>query len=542
MSDDNINNIADEVEETKNKSTLAADSNKKKVGSEVDQKPKYTFEQLKAAYYHNEYGDADIAVPLFRNRFVRDNTTGIFYEFTKHRWHECKNREHEAAFREVADIYSHAAVECGKRAKEAEAGDDIDTAMREKKWQKNFNDRAWKLRGSARPASVLNKATAGPMSLGVSGENWNLNASLLPAANGVIDLETGKIRDGKYDDFFFHGSPIEYKGFNFGSSFVDNFISQLLCGHKELIEYFKLLIGFACTGIQTKDFFVMFGPLGNNGKSVLFDWISYVLGGFASAIPVEMIYEDRFGKDPDKPSPQLLNLRGLRLAVMSEPASNKRLSTSKLKFLTSGSDKIAARNLNEKKIISFWPTHTLIMHGNEVPRVVGHQGPFYDRLNLIPFRARFTRDDSEVDEANHIYKQLPRAEMDALLRQHDSEMLSFLVRCAKKALALGDMPSAPDIVKDETAAFRDEEDLVGRFLKICTAPNILWEEPAKEIYASFTYYCHEELGLNSKQTPSQKAIAADLRAQPHIERIQGRTISYKGLKIVDEWRAPADFR
>lgn len=30
MSDDNINNIADEVEETKNKSTLAADSNKKR--------------------------------------------------------------------------------------------------------------------------------------------------------------------------------------------------------------------------------------------------------------------------------------------------------------------------------------------------------------------------------------------------------------------------------------------------------------------------------------------------------------------------------
>jgi putative DNA primase/helicase len=507
-----------------------------------DKKPAFTFDQLKKSFYQNEYGDADVTIPLFKNRFVLDNTTGEFYIYRDHRWHPCLNREQDAAFREVADVYGHEAVNCKKRAAEAEKNGDTSTRDKEREWQTNFNERARKLRGKARMKNVLSFATAGDGSLGVSGENWNLNPNELPVANGVVDLETGNLRPGRYDDWFCYGSPIEYRDINYGGKYVPDLISKLLCGDEALIDYFEYLLGFCATGYQTKDFFVAYGPLGDNGKSVIFDWVSYVLGGFASSMPVEMIYEDRFGRDPDKPSPQMLTLRGLRMAIMSEPERNKKLSYAKVKFLTSGTDKLKARSLQEKKLTSFWPSHTLIMHGNEMPKVQGSQTAFYNRCHMIPFRARFVKDDKLVDEKKYIFKMIPRTQVDKSLRPHDSELLSYLVRCAKKALLLGDMPEPPKAVDDETKEYRDNQDIVGLWVNVCTEKVPDNDERAKDVYLSFAYYCDTELGLSSRQIPSQKMLSPDLRSQSHIEHFfDGRTYSYRGFKIKNEWKPDSDW-
>lgn len=499
-------------------------------------------EDMQQAFYNNEYGDADLAVMLFRTRFVKDNSTGDFFRFADHRWHLCRNREQEGEFREVADLYSKHAASCMADAKKAEADDDKEAAKPLKKWRDNFNKRARALRGLSRVRNVLNLATAGEGSLGVSGDHWNDDYRLLPVANGVVDLETGKLRPGRWDDWFNAGSPIEYEGYHYGGDFVPNFLRQLMCGDESLVEYLEYLFGFAATGIQTKDFFVAYGPRGWNGKSVLFEWICHALGEFAATMPVEMIYEDRFGRDPDKPSPQRLRFRGLRLAVMTEPEGNKRLSVAKVKALTSGTDQIEGRNLNEKNIISFFPTHTTVMHGNTVPRVMGHQGPFYERLRMIPFRARFVRNQDEVDPEHHMFLQKPRTVMDRLMREHDKELLSFLVRCARKALALGDMPQPPDAVTKETRSFRDEEDLVGRYLRQCTKEIPDAFEQAKDLYRSFCYFCREEIGLSAKSTPSLKAISADLRAQPHIERVEKHTVLYYGVQIKPDWIPKDDWK
>jgi len=442
----------------------------------------------------------------------------------------------------VADLYSKHAAACAEDQKKATADDDKDLAKQHRTWRDNFNKRAKALRGMARVRNVLNLATAGEGSLGVSGEHWNQDYRMFPAANGLIDLETGKLRPGQWDDWFNAGSPIEYEGYHHGGDFVPRFLDQLMCGDRALVEYLEMLLGFAATGIQTKDFFVAYGPRGWNGKSVLFEWVCRVLGEFGATIPVEMIYEDRFGQDPDKPSPQKLRLRGLRLAVMTEPEGNKRLSPAKVKYYTSGSDRIQGRNLNERDVISFDPTHTLVMHGNVVPRVMGHQGPFYDRLRMIPFRARFVRNRDEVDPDNHVFLQTPRAAMEQLLREHDKELLSFLVRCARKALEAGDMPPPPDAVLNETRSFRDEEDLVGRYLRQCTEEVPDAYEQAKDLYRSFCYFCREEIGLSAKQTPSLKAISSDLRAQPHIERVEKHTVLYYGIRIKPDWIPAEDWK
>lgn len=505
------------------------------------QKHEITFEHLKRAYYLNEYGDADITIKHFTDKIVRDNSSDSYYMFFDHIWQRCKNREQEAVFREIAEIYGREAINCKKRAEDAEKNGEEDKKKEEKQWQARLNSRANKLRSSARMRNTLNLATAGEGSLGIAGENWNLIPTLLPVANGVIDLETGRLRDGKPGDWFNMGSKTEYKGFHYGDAFVKNLVEKLLCFNESVIEHFEFFIGACLTGIQTKDFFVAYGPRGDNGKSVFFDWMSDILGGFAATVPVELIYEDRFGRDPDKPSPSILKLRGLRMAVMSEAQGNKRLSTAKVKQMTSGTDKMSARNLQEKDIIDFTQTHTTLMHSNEIPSVLGNSGPFYNRLVPFPFKAQFVKEDKDVDESNFIYKQIPRLELDRLLREYSSDMLSYMVRCAKKFLIRGDMPDPPEDILNEKKFIKQDNDIFGRFLEVCTEKNKDSQLQAKDIYKSFRYFCKEELGLSEKQIPSQKAISRDLAAQAHISRLPGRVIDYRGIKIIDEWVPPSNF-
>ena len=97
------------------------------------------------------------------------------------------------------------------------------------------------------------------------------------------------------------------------------------------------------------------------------------------------------------------------------------------------------------------------------------------------------------------------------------------------------MPDAPEAVLKETGTFRDEEDTVGHFLRRCTVKKPEAREQAKMVYRSFCYFCKDELGLARNHIPSQKAISSDLRAQPHIERVEGRTIMYHGIELKPEW-------
>lgn len=48
--------------------------------------------------------------------------------------------------------------------------------------------------------------------------------------------------------------------------------------------------------------------------------------------------------------------------------------------------------LPDKKIIEFLPTHRIFLHSSEIPKVTSGDA-FYKRLEMIPFKKKFTRDE-----------------------------------------------------------------------------------------------------------------------------------------------------
>jgi len=66
---------------------------------------------------------------------------------------------------------------------------------------------------------------------------------------------------------------------------------------QSVIEYLQRLFGYAMTGlVQEKVFPVLYGKTGWNGRSLIVETISYIMGDFAGSIPAEMLLSQRISK------------------------------------------------------------------------------------------------------------------------------------------------------------------------------------------------------------------------------------------------------
>src|SRR4030042_2075494 len=83
------------------------------------------------------------------------------------------------------------------------------------------------------------------------------------------------------------------------------------------------------------------------------------------------------------PSPDIVDLKGLRMAFAAETEEGQRFSASRVKWLTGG-DQLVGRNLNEKRQVRFDPTHTIFLLTNNKPSVAGTVGDLYKKYGNDP--------------------------------------------------------------------------------------------------------------------------------------------------------------
>ena len=498
--------------------------------------PVITDADIDAALSANEYGDADLAVRLFGGKILRDNVEELNYVFDTSHWRLDKNHDYLRALRDVADLFEGRAIRLYKDAKDANEEEAKDLRLKASAHKK----RASRLRSTNGVRSMFKFATAGKGSLGISGDEWNRDPTMLPCANGVIDLSTGKLHPGSPEQYFNKASPFVYTGLNADAPIWDATLDKILLGHRELREYFEYFVGVAATGIQTKDFFCALGPLGNNGKSVVFDWLLKALGDFAGTIKVENLIEERNPRTPQAHDSHLIVLRGLRLAVTSEAQAKYRFSLAKIKAITAGGDSLRARDVGIRLQIEFTQTHSLVLHTNNLPQSDGVDSAFFSRLKVLPFKAMFINqaDGPEVP-GEHIYHAVPRQRLDKILAAESSGILAFVARCARKFLLLGDMPPPPAIVQAETGEYRQDQDEAGMFLGQCCD---LIEEvkiQMRDLYNSYRKWSIVERGVPEKSVRSLKSFSGDLRNRKGIEKINSNVVYYKGISIKPEWQVEA---
>ena len=297
-------------------------------------------------------------------------------------------------------------------------------------------------------------------------DNWLLNCQ-----NGTIDLRTGKLQEHRREDLITKQCPVVYDPAALCPTW-ERFQQRVTNGRPDLIRFKQQFSGYSLTGSVTekRSLAIDYGR-GNNGKTTEIEQERYMRGDYAGQIRIESLMEQK-NRNGSGPSPDIADLRGLRYAASSEPGENARLSESTAKYIMSMGT-VKARHLN-KEHFEFKQTWKLHMDCNHKPVIRGSDPAIWNRIALIPFDV--TIPDEEID------RELP-----AKLRAESPGILAWAVRGCLDWQRHG--LCVPDAVKDATAQYRGDMDVIGRYIAECciTLPNA--SARAQILYVNYTKWC-----------------------------------------------------
>jgi len=353
-----------------------------------------------------------------------------------------------------------------------------------------------KIMGMLRLAASENGIPILPTDL--DADNYALNVE-----NGTLDLQTGTLRPHRREDLITKICPVKIDPAATCPTWLD-FQERVTAGRADLIQFKQNFTGYSLTGeaSEKRSLAILYGA-GNNGKTTELELLRYLLGDYAGQIRIESLMEQK-NRNGSGPSPDIADLRGLRLVVSSEPGEGQRLAENTVKYLTSMGT-IKARHLNRENF-EFQQTWKIFMDCNHKPVIKGTDSAIWNRIGLVPFDVVIP--DEEID------RDLP-----AKLRAEAPGILAWAVQgCLnwqQKGLCV------PDAVREATSAYRADMDVIGRFIEECCVllPNA--SSKAKDLFSVYAKWCNE----NGDPPVNMMNFAARL-----FERGFAKSRDYKGVK------------
>lgn len=513
-------------------------------GSSADGLLPFSRQELRQALDDNERGDAELFSRLHKMQFVfckkgfeHGEVGGRWLAFQGHRWALDVSEDAQVAIMNLAKLYQSEASAWFAEIKDQETNEKISTARAKELRAAGpalFKKRAQALQGTSRVNSIMKVARWGSGGMMIREEDLDQEPTLLPVANGVVDLAAGKLYPGRPEQFLLRGSPVEFQGLHVEAPLWTETLRLITCGDMELLDYIERCAGYWITGEQAiKAFWVAYGPNGNNGKSIFFDSLFRVFGDFGATINVKCLLEQRFASSG--PEPDLLKIQGRRAIVASEAPRGAKFAVDKLKPITGG-DPVSLRGLYAEPI-EFNNFAKLILHSNFVPEIRGSDPAFHTRMRIIPFKAQFVG-ASEVDPMQHKYLLKEKHHVEQQLRSEDPGILAWVLRCAKRYLRDRDL-SAPDLVLRATDDEVLNQDLIEEWLREACEKEPGHDEQAADLYHSFAYWAIKERDKSAFEFPNQTNWGKDMRTRFDKSK-KGKYVFYQNIRLREGYRCPED--
>lgn len=531
---DPVNNVIDikaAVEERRNAEALALADKAAPEGVRL------TSTKIKQCLESNYLGDGTLFAALHRGKFCHIKNIDKWIVWRGHYWQMDVMEERYQGVEAVADIYLKEAYSLKDEIEKATANDNKDEAKRLRDRRDKFYKRVERLRSDSGVAGCLSFAHRIEDPIAIKGDELDTNPWLIACTNGVLDLRTGKLRDGRPEDNLLKYAPHEWKGIDAPCPAFEAFLSSALDGdpmtgdeertqHREQVTAFvRRALGYGITGLSTEHMFLVFNGAGRNGKGVLVETLRYVLGSIAGPIPAEMLLDQGRAATPSGPTPHIMALKGLRIAFASETDEGRRFSPGQVKWY-SGGDTLKGRDLNAKDYIDFDPTHLLILLTNNLPHAPGDDFAFWQRLKLIPFNYSFVADP----DPNKRNQKQRDDQLREKLKSEASGILAWLVRGCLEWQQQGLRP--PEQVTNATEEYRIGEDTITQFVSECCDQEPDHRSNATDIYNVFKRWYRVNITAKPGSCPAQKKFGSMLGKQFKKEKVGGNT-RYFGLQLKD---------
>lgn len=279
-------------------------------------------------------------------------------------------------------------------------------------------------------------------------DGFDLDPYLLNCENGVLDLHTGNLlpHDPQY---MCSRLAVAYDLACPTPNWLA-FLAKFFDGKPEMIEFLRRIGGYALTGKATeKNFFILNGASGNNGKSTYLGVLRSILHDYAYSIKLDVLTEIGYKSGGDTATPSLLAMQGARFLVSDEIPDGWRPNVSLIKNISNGGiEPINVRGLYGEAA-SYMPTQTLFLFGNPKPKMPSEDEGLWHRALLVPFTYQIPDSEADREFAQKLIPELPG-------------ILAWFAKGTRDWLAHG--LQIPQVVTVATIQYRQEMDLVQRFI------------------------------------------------------------------------------
>jgi P4 family phage/plasmid primase-like protien len=294
-------------------------------------------------------------------------------------------------------------------------------------------------------------------------EKLDTNPYLLCFKNGVIDFKEKIFRKGQPEDNislttdidYIPLDPLKHKQI---MDEINDFMNKLF-PEKELCRYMWEHLASTLCGTTSNQTFNMYIGIGSNGKSALTELMSKVLGKYHGVVPTTLVTEKR-GKVGGL-TPEIVELKGLRYAVMQEPDGNDKINEGMMKQLTSGKDPLQGRAPYMPQTISFIPQFKLVVACNKLMGVKANDHGTWRRIRAVPFKALFTINPVEGDkEKPYQYKLIENIE-----GKFDEWKEVFASMLVNIMFETNGIVKDCDIVLAKSNEYRQSQDYISEFVR-----------------------------------------------------------------------------
>lgn len=288
-------------------------------------------------------------------------------------------------------------------------------------------------------------------------ERKGADARYIAFRNGVYDIAEEKLLPFSPDLVMTNQIPWNYNE-NAYSEAVDKTLNKIACGDGTIRHLLEECIGYCLyRRNELSKFFILTGEK-NNGKSTFLEMVKTLLGqDNVSALDLEDMNE-RFA---------VASMFG-KLANIGDDISDEFLhgkGVSMLKKVVSGN--LVKAEFKGQDAFFFNPYVKLLFSANDIPRTKDKTGAVLRRMVIIPFNARFTKEDPDYDPYI-IYKLRTEEAMEYLVQIALDGLFDVL---ADNAFTESEkVEEAIEEYNEENnpiISFLKDAEIVGRFTKDC---------------------------------------------------------------------------
>ncbi len=499
--------------------------------------PDIPTDELISYMEENGIGDAKLYNRLHRNLIVYVKHWERFLVWNGHHWREDDWNEAYQAIENVCELYLKAAD-----AKQREADS---LSNEEKDLKKTVQDIAVKayrrvdrLRSKTGQDDLLVMTRRTRCPLLIMPDFIDKQYYSLPCPNGVVDLRTGELRDGRPEEYLLNACLTEYApdmlNLEDPCPETNAFLLRSMDGNQRIVDFIWRLLGYGLIRDRKEHVFIIFwGEHGRNGKDTLIKLVTHVLGmALSGDVQVEMFLQQQQAKSSSSPTPDVLALRGMSIAWINEAEDGQKFALAKLKKLTGGGF-ITARGLMDKQMTSWLQTHLPIMTTNELPKAKADDAAFWNRAHIVKWGLSF------VDDPQQPWERKADKNLDEKIQAEARGVLVRMVQGAMEYLREG--LNVPPEVKKWTKDQRDTWDDLGQFLGECCLQEPHQDNPsnytlrvqASDLHDAFCIWYAEN--KDKRYSISAKAFA-QLLNKKDIDMLRSNGTWRLGLDLKPEWQ------